>query len=143
MLKIAKSLRNLAILAAVALSIPGISAIADDRQAGIETVITRQLEAFRRNDAAAAWAIAAPTIQQRFGTKDRFMDMVGNYYPQILNSKSAVFKGLREIGGDLVQRVFIEGGPGDFVDAYYTMKMIDGEWRITGVYVTKPKPEGV
>jgi len=121
---------------------PASVAVADDRQAGIQAVITRQLEAFRRNDADAAWAIAAPTIQKRFGTKGRFMEMVGNYYPQIMNSQSAIFKGLREIQGNIIQRVFIEGGPGDFVDAYYTMEMIDGVWRINAVHVTKPKAEG-
>lgn len=117
-------------------------ALADGREAVIRSVITKQLEAFRQNDADAAWAIAAPSIQKRFGSKTRFMEMVGNFYPQIMASKSAIFKDLREIDGNLVQRVFVEGGPGDFVDAYYTMELIDGAWRITGVYVTKPKPEG-
>lgn len=114
---------------------------ADDREPAIQAAITAQLEAFRRNDIAAAWAIAAPNIQQRFGTPQKFVDMVNRSYPQIHNSKSAIFKGLREIDGELVQRVFVEGGPGDFVDAYYLMKLIDGQWRITGVYMTKPKAE--
>lgn len=117
-------------------------AIADERQAGIQNVITRQLEAFRRSDADTAWSIAAPSIQRRFGTRENFMHMVENYYPQIMNSKSAIFKDLREIDGTLVQRVFVEGGPGDFVDAYYSMELINGAWRITGVYIAKPKPAG-
>lgn len=126
----------------VALSVS--DARADDaRQKGIEATITRQLEAFRASDADAAWAIAAPTIQKKFGTKERFMSMVDQFYPQIRSSKSAIFKGeLREINGSLVQRVFIQGAPGDFVDAYYTMEQIDGVWRITGVFIQKPRGEG-
>ncbi len=114
---------------------------AGDREPAIQAAITAQLAAFRRNDAAAAWAIAAPNIQQRFGSPERFVDMVNRAYPQIHSSKSAIFKGLREIDGELVQRVFVEGGPGDFVDAYYVMKLIDGHWRINGVYMTKPEAE--
>ena len=114
---------------------------AGERETAIQAAISTQLDAFRRNDSAAAWAIAAPNIQQRFGTPQRFVDMVSRSYPQIHNSKSVVFKDLREIEGELVQRVFVEGGPGDFVDAYYVMKRIDGHWRITGVYMAKPQPE--
>jgi len=131
-----------AVLAGLFLISAIVATYGDEREAGIQTVINRQLEAFRQSDADAAWAIAAPSIQKQFGTRDRFMAMVGSYYPQIMNSKSAVFKGLRDINGIIVQRVFVEGGPGDFIDAYYSMELIDGMWRITGVYITKPKPAG-
>ena len=116
--------------------------LADGRDAAIRATILRQLEAFRANDADAAWAIAAPTIQKKFGSKERFMEMVTAHYPQIRRSQSAIFKELKTVDGTLVQRVFVEGGPGDFVDAYYTMALIDGEWRITGVFVQAPRSEG-
>ncbi|MEL7543448.1 MAG: DUF4864 domain-containing protein [Pseudomonadota bacterium] len=140
-------LRTVAVFAMIAciggLVLPQHAAQADDaRQKGIEATITQQLEAFRASDADAAWAIAAPTIQKKFGTKERFMEMVDQFYPQIRSSKSAIFKSLREVNGSLVQRVFIEGGPGDFVDAYYTMEQIDGVWRVTGVFIQKPRGEG-
>ncbi len=143
MFKPLKGLAFAIFISMVAFDVHANVALADGREAIIRSVIMKQLQAFRQNNADAAWAIAAPTIQKRFGSKDRFMEMVGDFYPQIMNSRSAVFKELREVNGSLVQRVFVEGGPGDFVDAYYSMELIDGVWRITGVYVTKSKPEGV
>lgn len=143
-----KALRAAAILAGLTLvalvgwiSGPG-DARADAQASEIQAVITKQLEAFRADDADAAWAIAAPTIQTRFGTKERFIEMVTRQYPQIRKSEAAVFKSLRNVDGQLVQRVFITGGPGDYIDAYYSVAQIDGVWRITGVVMTRQKPEG-
>ena len=140
--KFVERLFGMILLVAVAVPLYPLSSSADDRAFDIQGVIMKQLEAFRSRDVDAAWAIASPTIQKRFGTKNRFMEMVETFYPQIMNSRSAIFKELRDVNGNLIQRVFVEGGPGDFVDAYYTMERVDGAWRITGVYITKPKPEG-
>ena len=50
-------------------------------RAAIRHVIEQQLEAFRRHDGAAAFAHAAPAIQEMFGTPERFMLMVEHEYP--------------------------------------------------------------
>ncbi|MEL6287216.1 MAG: DUF4864 domain-containing protein [Pseudomonadota bacterium] len=111
----------------------------DPRSKGIRAAISKQLTAFKKADADTAWSIAAPTIQSKFESKERFMRMVRTYYPQVHNARSVIFKGLRDIDGTLVQKVFIDGGPGDYVDAYYSMRLIDGVWRITGVFMQKTK----
>ena len=46
-----------------------------DRNA-IEATISAQIEAFRRDDGAAAFAFAAPGIRARFGDAETFMAMV-------------------------------------------------------------------
>jgi hypothetical protein len=48
---------------------------ADDRIA-IRAVIERQLDAFRQEDAAAAFALASPEIQAKYGSPETFMAIV-------------------------------------------------------------------
>ena len=52
---------------------------ADDRVA-IETTISAQMDAFRRDDGEAAFAFAAPGIRARFGDAETFMTMVRSGY---------------------------------------------------------------
>ena len=48
----------------------------------ISAVIMAQLDAFRKDDAKAAFAIASPEIQKRFGqAADRFLTMLKQNYP--------------------------------------------------------------
>jgi hypothetical protein len=108
------------------------------REPAVEAVITRQLEAFRGNDAAAAFAIASPDIQALFGSSDRFMAMVASGYPQVHRSLSHRFLRLERMpDGRLAQRVLIEGAAGGTVVAVYDMVEIDGVWRINGCVIEK------
>lgn len=55
---------------------------AADRTA-IRTVIERQLAAFRREDATAAFAFASPEIQAKYGTPEYFMTIVKTFYEPV------------------------------------------------------------
>jgi hypothetical protein len=88
------------------------------REAAIRDVITRQLEALRRGDAHAAFAVASPAIQALFGSPAKFMGMVEQGYPQIYRSRSHRFLKLETIDGKTVQRVLIESAAGTVVARY-------------------------
>ncbi len=104
----------------------------------IRAVISAQIEAFRRDDGAAAFAIASPDIQAKFGTPAAFLNVVASAYPQVYRPTNVVFLELSEATGKLLQHVLITGPKGRIVLALYEMQNIDGTWRINGCRLTDP-----
>src|SRR5215813_5124642 len=54
--------------------------LTDTDRTAIRTVIERQLDALRQDDAASAFALASPEIQAKFETPERFLTMVRTSY---------------------------------------------------------------
>jgi hypothetical protein len=77
-------MRLLAVLIAVLAGSILASAAEENVTAG-QTIIRSQEEAFRRDDAAAAYTFAAPGIKGMFQTPDVFMSMVRNGYAPVLS----------------------------------------------------------
>lgn len=103
---------------------------AADRSA-IQGVITRQIDAFRHDDADAAFALASPGIQSQFGTPERFLDMVRRAYPAVHRPRVVEFTALRLSEGAVVQDVELVGPDGAFELARYTMERDSASvWRI-------------
>jgi len=101
--------------------------------AAIQSVIREQIGAFRRDDAAAAFAFASPGIQQQFGDAATFMGMVRRGYAPVYRPGSFAFGPLVEIDGKIVQRVELIGPGGEHDRALYFMEReSDGSWRIDG-----------
>lgn len=106
-------------------------------RAAIRRVIEQQLEAFRRHDGKAAFAHAAPAIQELFGTPERFMLMVEHEYPPIYRPRSYTFRELELVGGEFTQSVTVIGEDGDAAEAFYLMaRQPDGSWRVLGCILT-------
>ena len=61
----------------------------------IQTVIEQQLAAFRQDDAAGAFALASPAIQEKFGTPAGLPDMVQTTYQPVYRPRHVVFKELQ------------------------------------------------
>ncbi len=102
-------------------------------RAAIQGVITQQIDAFRRDDAEAAFAFASPGIQAQFGTPDRFLDMVHRAYPAVHRPRTVEFTGLRLGDGGVVQDVELVGPDGALQLALYSMERdAAGAWRIAG-----------
>ena len=104
----------------------------------IRATITAQMEAFRLGNDAAAFAIAAPDIQARFGDAEAFSAMVERAYPQVYRPHSITFLDLIEANGLLVKQVLITGRNGLETLALYEMIKIDGDWRINGCMLAQP-----
>ncbi|HEV7439945.1 MAG TPA: DUF4864 domain-containing protein [Methylobacterium sp.] len=101
--------------------------------------ITRQVEALGRDDAASAYAVAAPSIQALFPTPDVFIGMVRSNYTAIYRHRSFVFGEARETTENgLSQDVAIQDAYGvDWTAAYSLERQADGSWLITGCRLTK------
>lgn len=110
---------------------------AADRQA-IRQIIERQLDAFRRDDGAAAFAAASPEIQRQFQTPEIFMQMVRQGYPQVYRPREVDFRDLLVAEGVPNQAVLVVGPDGKAAMAIYRMqKQPDGSWRIDGCALVK------
>jgi len=113
-------------------------------QAAIRTVITRQLDAFRQDDAVAAFSFASPMIQAKFGTPDVFLQMVKTAYQSVYRPRYVTFKDLQRSQGIPTQAVFLIGPDGVPVTAMYMMqKQPDGAWKIDGCYLLAAKGEAL
>ena len=107
--------------------------ISDVDRAAIRQVVTAQIAAFRRNDAAAAFSLAAPNIKARFGDARHFLAMVRSAYPAVFRPRSFAFGSLASEASTVQQTVGLIGPDGTSALALYSMEHeADRTWRIAG-----------
>src|ERR1700719_5009975 len=97
-------MRAFVLLATLLIGLAAPAHAADD-VAAAQSVVRSQVEAFGRDDAAAAYAYAAPAIQQLFPQADIFMSMVRQSYAPVYRHKSFEFGEVRASDGKLAQQV--------------------------------------
>ncbi len=130
-------MRALFMLAILLLTLAAPARAADD-VAAAQGVIRSQVEAFSRDDAAAAYSYAAPAIQEIFPQADIFMSMVRNSYAPVYRHKSFDFGEARVADGTIVQRIHIVDADGIPWEALYTLELQpDGSIKITGCVLLK------
>ena len=106
----------------------------------IRAVIDRQIDAFRRDDARGAFALASPSVQHSFGTPERFLEVVRMAYRAVYRPAKVAFLDLVVIGGDVVQQIQLTDRAGAVWVAYYAMqRQEDGSWRANGCHLVQPK----
>jgi hypothetical protein len=111
----------------------GASLPAEDA-AAIQSVISRQLDAFQRDAGVEAFSYASPSIRAMFGTPDNFMAMVRRGYQPVYRPRSVEFAEALSTPRGPIQRVLFIGPDGRAVVATYFMeRQADGTWRIDGV----------
>jgi hypothetical protein len=107
--------------------------------AAIRKVVEAQLDAFRRDDAPSAFALASPDVQQAFGTPQRFLEVVRMAYRAVYRPARVSFLDPMVLSGDVVQQVQITDRAGGVWVAYYSMqRQDDGSWRTNGCHLVQP-----
>lgn len=102
----------------------------------IRFVIECQLEAFQREDAVTAFALASSEIKEKFSNPKQFIQMVKTAYPAVYQPRSVIFEDLTFVQGILTQPVLLLSPDGTPVRAVYMMKRdFDNIWRINGCYL--------
>ncbi|NGX95402.1 MAG: DUF4864 domain-containing protein [Candidatus Afipia apatlaquensis] len=120
--------------------VPGVRA-ADDAGSA-QAVISSQLEAIGRGDAAAAYSHAAPAIQGLFTGPDIFMSMVRQNYSPLIRPKRVAFGKSAVSDGKIAQHVHIVDRDGVAWEALYTLEQQpDGTIKITGCSLLKADQE--
>ena len=121
---------------AVAVGVAGGARAQDAPEA--QAVIARQLDAFAHDDAAGAYALAAPEIKAKFETPEAFLAMVKSAYPAVYRHRSVQFGEQERDGEALSQRVTLVDGDNDVWKAVYVLaRQSDGAWKITGCAIAK------
>ena len=107
----------------------------------IQSVITKQLDAFQHDDAKRAEAFATPAIQDRFPEPSKFFDMVKEHYAALLNPKSTAFGETAASPHGPLQKMTIVAADGTVWTAIYSFEQIGGEWRISACGLMKADGE--
>ena len=116
--------------------------VSNDDQATFQQIISDQIDAFREDDAAAAFSFAAPGVQQKFNNPQTFITMVKRGYLPVYRPQQFTFGTISDELGHPTQRVSVIGPDGTLWIALYGMqKQPDGSWRIGGVALIKPPGE--
>lgn len=106
----------------------------------IQDTIQSQIDAFLDDDFARAFTFASPNIKGLFGTPENFGAMVKNGYPMVYRPSEVEMLDLRNIAGNLWQRVRVidQNGAAYFLD-YMMVETAEG-WQINAVQVL-PAPD--
>ena len=115
------------------------SVFAQDADA-IEDVIGNQLDAFNNRDVSEAWQYASPNIKRLFGNPGNFGRMVQQGYPMVWDNADVRFLELRDIRGNLWQKVMVRDAQGGLhILDYQMIETADG-WQSNGVQLL-PAPD--
>ena len=109
----------------------------------IRETIQRQIEAFRADDFARAFTFASPTIKRLFGTPENFGAMVMQGYPMVHRPAQVEMGELREVAGNLWQRVRIVDQEGRAWALDYMMVETPEGWQINAVQILPTPDVGV
>ena len=115
------------------------SVVAQDKDA-IEDVIGSQLTAFNDRDVEAAWQYASPNIKRLFGDPGNFGMMVQRGYPMVWDNADVRFLELRDVAGNLWQKVMVRDAQGGLHILDYQMVETSEGWQINGVQLL-PAPD--
>ncbi len=105
------------------------------REPDIENTISSQIDAFLKDDFAAAFTYASPNIQGMFGGPERFGQMVRQGYPMVWRPDDVQFLELRDVSGNLWQKVMIRDQQGGTHVLDYQMIQTGDGWKINGVQI--------
>ncbi len=106
-------------------------------KAAIQSVITRQLDAFDHDNAKTAEDFAAPSIRDRFPEPAQFLDMVKTHYGQLIHSKSTTFGDVEPSPHGPLQKMTVVAADGTVWTAIYALEQTNGEWKISGCGLEK------
>ncbi|OYX25138.1 MAG: DUF4864 domain-containing protein [Rhodobacterales bacterium 32-66-7] len=127
-----------AVLTAICLAFP-VSA----QEGPIQSTIQAQIDAFQADDFAKAFSYASPNIKGLFGTAENFGAMVKNGYPMVYRPTEVEMQDLREIAGNLWQRVRVVDQEGRAHLLDYMMVETPEGWQINAVQLLPAPDVGV
>ena len=99
----------------------------------MRALITAQIEAMRRLDAGAAFALATPELQLQYGSAESFLSQIGRDYAPLPQVPRYEFLDVVLFHGYATYRVMLRDAEGRPTLAYYMVRRLaDGSLRIAG-----------
>jgi|KBSMisStandDraft_5_1062788.scaffolds.fasta_scaffold88971_2 uncharacterized protein DUF4864 len=97
----------------------------------IRHTITRQIDAFQRDDAKTAFSYAAPSVRRQFRTPHEFMSMVRTGYSAVYRPRAFRFLDPFTVSGHVIQALEVVTQDDTVITAYYVMeRQSNGTWKI-------------
>jgi hypothetical protein len=117
---------------AVALALWVATASAEESTAArSRAIIEQQFDAFTRDDAEAAYALADPTIKEMFGDADHFLAMVRDRYAPVYRHRSVEFGDFAEQGDEASLKATLVDNDNVVWTALYSLRReANGDWLI-------------
>ncbi len=109
-----------------------------------QAIIERQFEAFARDDAEAAYALADPAIKQMFVDADHFLAMVRDRYAPVYRHRSVEFGDFAELGDEASLKATLVDNDNVVWTALYSLKReANGDWLISGCVLVKSEASAI
>ncbi len=130
---------------AVAIILLAGAASAEDLTAvSSRAIVERQFDAFQRDDAEAAYALAAPTIKDMFSDADHFMAMVRDHYAPVYRHRSADFGAFKESGDEAsLEATLVDNDNVVWTALYSFRRGPNGDWLISGCILAKAEGSAI
>ncbi|MGB7977417.1 MAG: DUF4864 domain-containing protein [Roseiarcus sp.] len=121
------------------------AAFAEDlTAASSRTLVERQFDAFERDDAQAAYALAAPTIKDMFSDADHFMAMVRDHYAPVYRHRSAEFGAFKASGDEAsLEATLVDNDNVVWTALYSFRRLSNGDWLISGCVLAKAEGSAI
>lgn len=125
--------------AALVAALWGAAASAQDATADrSRAIVERQFDAFARDDAQGAYALADPSIKQMFGDPDHFMAMVRNRYAPVYRHRSAEFGAFTQNGDEAsLEATLVDSDNVVWTALYSFRRQENGDWLISGCVLVR------
>ncbi len=115
-----------------------VSSLGAPERRAIERTIRQQLAAFGRDDADRAFAYATPDLRRRFGTPDRFLDVVREDYEPVYRATGVHFVRLSRVDRQWVQAIVVTDEAGRVWRVLFTMhRQPDRRWKVGGCRIVE------
>jgi ketosteroid isomerase-like protein len=126
-----------AVIIAAALWI-GTASAQESTAARSRAIVERQFDAFARDDAEAAYALADPAIKEMFIDADHFMAMVRDRYAPVYRHRSVEFGDFAEQGDEASLKATLVDSDNVVWTALYSLRReANGDWLISGCVLVK------
>ena len=101
-------------------------------------IVERQFEAFARDDAEAAYALADPEIKEKFVDADHFLAMVRELYPPVYRHRSVEFGAFEESGDEAsLKATLVDNDSVEWTALYSFRRKENGDWLISGCILVR------
>ena len=112
---------------------PAHAAVPSAEQNEMRALIAAQIEAMRRLDARAAFALATPELQLQYGSAESFLEQIKRDYAPLPQASRYEFLDAVLYRGYTTYRVILRDTQGRPTLAYYMLRRLaDGSLRIAG-----------
>jgi ketosteroid isomerase-like protein len=109
-----------------------------------KTLISRQLEAFDRDDAASAYALVTPGLKMTFTDPDSFMKLVRDHYAPVYRRRAVNFGDAKIDGDTMAITATLVDSENQVWTALYTLeRQADGQWLINSCHLLRPLESGL